>query len=97
MNQLSKDQVKHLASLARLNLTSNEVDFYQKELTTIIGFIDQLKSVEVDDLPATEQVSQLTNVLRSDEIKPELNLDLKDCQKNHPNMINRHFKVPKVN
>ena len=96
MSKISKEQVLHLAKLARLHLTAEEVDLYQGELASIIGFIDQLQAVDVSQLPATEQVTRLENVTRADRVKKNLRLNLSDLQHN-AHLEGRHLKVPRVN
>lgn len=96
MPTISQKQVLHLAELAKLNLTPQEVDIYQKELTVIINFIDQLQKVDVDQFLETKQVSQLSNVSRADKINEKLNLDLTIFQKN-ATLNKRQFEAPKVN
>ncbi len=96
MSIVSRDQVLHLAKLAKLDLTSAEVDLYQRELATIIGFIDQLQKVDVEGIEPTEQVSRLSNVVRDDEVDEKLGLSLLDLEKNHQ-LEQGQFKVPRVN
>ena len=69
MSDITRDQVLHLARLAHLQLSTQEVKFYQKELALILKFIDQLRSVDVSHLPVTEQVTGLQNVMRPDQEK----------------------------
>lgn len=95
MSIISRKQVIHLADLAKLHLTPQEVDTYQKELTVIINFIDQLQAVDVGKLSETKQVSQLSNVSRIDKVDERLNLDLATLQKN-TNLKERQFEVPKI-
>ena len=70
MFQLTEDQVRHIATLARLLISDEEVEQYAKELTSIFDFIEQLKEVDTSNVEATEQVTGLTNSLREDEVKP---------------------------
>ena len=96
MSIVSRDQVLHLAKLAKLDLTSAEVDLYRRELATIIGFIDQLQKVDVEGVEPTEQVSRSSNVVRDDEVDEKLGLSLLDLAKNH-RLEQGQFKVPRVN
>ncbi len=96
MSIVSRDQVLHLAKLAKLDLTPEEVDLYQRELATIIGFIDQLQEVDVDGSEPTEQVTQLSNVVRADEPNQKLNLSSTDLEKNS-RLKQGQFEVPRVN
>lgn len=66
MSQLSQDQVRHIATLARLRLTDAEVSKYATELTNILNYIDLLKEVDTNGVEPTEQVTGLSNSLRED-------------------------------
>jgi len=66
MSNLSKDDVLKLAKLARLKLSDDEVNKYQKEFTAILNYVDQLSSVDTDNLNPTYQVTGLNTVTRPD-------------------------------
>ena len=68
MATLSDDDVRHIAKLCRLNLSDKEVSKFAKELTQILGFIDQLNEVDTSDIEVTAQVTGLINQFRKDEI-----------------------------
>ena len=95
MSAISKDQVLHLAQLSYLDLTDAEIVQYQKELSHMIDFINQLQQAEVDQLAPTEQVTQLQNVTRADEVSAILNLPLSSLATN-ADLEENQFKVPKV-
>ena len=95
MSAISRDQVLHLAQLSYLELTEAEIAQYQKELSHMIDFIDQLQQVEVNQLAPTEQVTQLQNVTRADEVSATLNLPLSILAAN-ADLEENQFKVPKV-
>ena len=93
---ISRQQVMHLASLAKLDLSEDEIESYRRELTAIVEFIDQLQAADVGQLPPTEQVTGLKDVVRADTVQPGLGLSLEDLVQN-TEMKARQFKVPKVN
>lgn len=68
MSKLSKTDVQHLASLARLNLTAEESERYADQLSTIVSYVDQLTTVATG-VAGSEGVSGLTNVLQNDELR----------------------------
>lgn len=68
MTQLTRDDVLKLAQLARLALTDDEVDEYEKELNDVLQYIEQLKDVDVAGLQPTAQVTGLANVMREDQV-----------------------------
>jgi aspartyl-tRNA(Asn)/glutamyl-tRNA(Gln) amidotransferase subunit C len=63
---LTNDQVQHIADLARIELTSGEKEKYTKELSAVLGFIEQLSEVNTDDILPTSQVTGLVNIARED-------------------------------
>jgi len=70
MRGLTKDDVLHVAKLAKLDLTNEEVTKFQEQLSEIVGYISQLSKVDTSNLEPTSQTTGLENVFRRDEIKP---------------------------
>jgi aspartyl-tRNA(Asn)/glutamyl-tRNA(Gln) amidotransferase subunit C len=68
MAKLSREDVLKLAELARISLSDDEVDSFAIELSAILGYVEQLSSVDVSGLEPTNQVTGLTNVMRKDEV-----------------------------
>lgn len=97
MADFTRAQVQHLARLAKLDLTAEEIELYQKELAVILEFIDQLQAVEVGDLPPTEQVTDLRNVSRPDQSRDGLVLNREQLEANELEFADRQIKIPKVN
>lgn len=71
MPALTKDQVRHIAKLARLRLTDAEVEKFTTELTSILQYLDMLQEVDTKNVAATAQVTGLTNVFRDDVLRSE--------------------------
>lgn len=69
MAKLTREDVLKLARLARISLTDDEVDSFAEELSEILGYVEQLSSVDVTGLKPTNQVTGLTNVTREDEVR----------------------------
>ena len=69
MSQLTKQQVLHIAKLARLRLSEAEVEKMAKELSSILTYVDMLGEVKTDGIEPTAQVTGLTNTFREDEVK----------------------------
>lgn len=70
MPSITRDEVAHLATLARLALTDEELDQYANECSAVFGAIEALRSVAIDDVPETCQVTGLEDVLRDDVAVP---------------------------
>jgi aspartyl-tRNA(Asn)/glutamyl-tRNA(Gln) amidotransferase subunit C len=72
MTQLTADQVRHIAKLARLELSDAEVTKFTTELTSILQYVDMLTEVDTKGIEATEQVTGQSNSLRPDVIRDPL-------------------------
>lgn len=68
MTSLTKEQVLHIAKLARLTLTSEEVTNMTSELSSILGYVEVLSEVDTADVEPTAQVTGLKNALREDTV-----------------------------
>ena len=70
--KLSREDVLHIARLARLGLTGDEVDRFREQLSNILENFEVLQQVDTTDVPPTAQSIPLQNVLRDDEVAPSL-------------------------
>ncbi|MBN1886455.1 MAG: Asp-tRNA(Asn)/Glu-tRNA(Gln) amidotransferase subunit GatC [Thermoflexales bacterium] len=69
---LTRQEVEHIAELAKLALTEEEKALYQEQLSAILDYADQLKQVDTAAIPPTASVLPLRNVMRADEAQPSL-------------------------
>jgi aspartyl-tRNA(Asn)/glutamyl-tRNA(Gln) amidotransferase subunit C len=69
---ISEEQVRHVANLARLGLTEEELGRMGGELDAILDSIEKIRELDLTDVPPTANPLNLSNVLRSDEPRPEL-------------------------
>jgi aspartyl-tRNA(Asn)/glutamyl-tRNA(Gln) amidotransferase subunit C len=67
---ISRDQVLHVARLARLRLAEDELDRMSRELSSVLGHIEKISELDLDGVPATSHVIDVENVLRPDEPRP---------------------------
>ena len=72
MPSLTATQVRHIAKLARLNLSDNEVERFTKELTSILAYVDALQKVDTAGVEPTANITGLSHALRDDVIRPAL-------------------------
>lgn len=93
--QLTRDQVLHVASLARIGLDEKQIQKFQKELSSILDYVEILNEVDTQGVMPTSQVTGLENVLREDEVLKKWDKKrLLDCS---PLQIERNqIKVKKV-
>ncbi len=96
MSNLTDDQVKHVAKLAKLSLTDDEVKKYKDQLSNILSHIEELSQVDVAGIEPTSQTTELTNVFRDDEILEERILTSEQVFLNAKNQENNQFKVDAV-
>ena len=69
MTNLSEEQVRHIAKLARLRLSDDEVKKFSKELSSILEYIDVLNELDTENVEPTAQVTGLSSVFREDEVQ----------------------------
>ncbi len=72
---LTNEQVEHVALLARLGLSDDERERMREQLSSILGHIDQLSTVDTSNVAPTAQVIPLAPVLRDDVVEPSLTVD----------------------
>lgn len=70
--KLTKQEVQHVAILARIALSEADVEKFQTQLSGILDYISQLNEVKTDDVAPTAQVTGLTNVTREDLARPSI-------------------------
>lgn len=76
MSSLSLKDVQHVASLARLGLTTEEMETLRDQLSSILGHIEVLNALDTDDISPTAQVIEVDNVMRDDAVAPSLDQDV---------------------
>ena len=92
---LSRDQVLHVARLARLELTEEEVERLGSELSKVLDHIEKIEELgDLADVEPTSHVVAVENVLRADEPRPSLPNE--DALRNAPAKANGLFLVPKI-
>ena len=72
MSEITPENVRHLASLARILVTDEEVEKLAKELDVIVESVAQVKSAVSEDTPATSHPIPMANVFREDIVRPSL-------------------------
>jgi aspartyl-tRNA(Asn)/glutamyl-tRNA(Gln) amidotransferase subunit C len=70
--KLDRGTVEHIAELAKLQLTDEEIDRYAGQLSAILEYAERLRAVDTDTIPPTASVLPLRNVLRPDQARPSL-------------------------
>ena len=92
--RISREDVQHVARLARLEISAEDLVRMQAELSNILAYIDKLRSVDTAGVPPTSHAVPLTNVMREDESRPSL--PLADMLANAPEAAGDFFRVPRI-
>ncbi|MCA0970629.1 Asp-tRNA(Asn)/Glu-tRNA(Gln) amidotransferase subunit GatC [Halobacillus litoralis] len=94
MSRISKEEVKHVANLARLAITEEEAVTFAGQLDDIITYAEQLNELDTTGVKPTTHVLDLKNVMRKDE--PKKWIEKEDALKNAPDHQDGQYKVPSV-
>ena len=92
--KLTADEVRHIALLARLGISDDEVNKFQHQLSDILGHFEELERLDTQNLKPTLQSVVLENVLRPDEIKPSLQVT--EVLANAPDQEDNSIKIRAV-
>jgi aspartyl-tRNA(Asn)/glutamyl-tRNA(Gln) amidotransferase subunit C len=91
---ITKEQVMHIADLARLHVTDEEADKLTDELESIIKHMELLNELDTTDVEPTTHVLKLVNVMRDDE--PVDIITREEALKNAPDHKDGQFRVPSI-
>lgn len=94
MPSISREEVAHLARLARLDLQPDELDHLAGQLDQIIAAVAQVSQVAADDIPPTSHALPMTNVYRPDEPRPGLSAGA--ALAGAPEAEDGRFRVPQI-
>jgi aspartyl-tRNA(Asn)/glutamyl-tRNA(Gln) amidotransferase subunit C len=94
VSQISRDEVAHLARLARLALTDAELDSFAGQLDAILGHVSQIQSVDVSGVQPTDNPLEAVNVMRPDVVEPCLPRER--VLSEAPNAVDGRFAVPRI-
>ncbi|MCL4442041.1 MAG: Asp-tRNA(Asn)/Glu-tRNA(Gln) amidotransferase subunit GatC [Firmicutes bacterium] len=91
---ISKQDVEHVALLARLELSEEEKELYTQQLNKILDAARTLQELNTDDVPPTAHVLSIQNVFREDRVGQHI--DPEKALANAPDREENFFKVPKI-
>lgn len=94
MSEISKEEVKKIAQLARLELSEAETEKYQKELSVILGYVEVLGKADTKDVKTTANITGLNSVYAEDLKNPSFDRD--NVLKNVPEKQDGYIKVKPV-
>jgi aspartyl-tRNA(Asn)/glutamyl-tRNA(Gln) amidotransferase subunit C len=92
--KISEEDVKHIADLARIELTEDERRSFTEQFNIILEYFEIIKDVDTDAVAPTSHVIDVTNAFREDQVRPSLALE--DVVKNTAQTERGFFKAPKI-
>lgn len=94
MPEITRDEVAHLANLARIDLSDEELDRLAPQLSVILESVASISGVAGDDIPPTSHALPLTNVFREDVVTPCLTPE--QALSGAPEVEEQRFSVPRI-
>ena len=94
VSQISRDEVAHLARLARLALPDSELDSFADQLGAILGHVSKIAAVDVTGVDATDNPLKDVNVFRPDDVRP--GLEQEQALSQAPRAEEGRFAVPRI-
>ena len=91
---ISEEQVRHVALLARLKLTDEQVESFGEDLNSILGHIDAIQQLDLEGVEPTAHPLDVCNVTRADQVVPGLSQE--DAIKNAPESEGGAFIIPQI-
>jgi aspartyl-tRNA(Asn)/glutamyl-tRNA(Gln) amidotransferase subunit C len=91
---LSREEVVHVARLARLHLGDEELERMREQLDAILAYIDKLRELDVEGVEPTSHAVPLVNVMRDDEVTSCLSQE--EALANAPDRADAFFRVPRI-
>jgi aspartyl-tRNA(Asn)/glutamyl-tRNA(Gln) amidotransferase subunit C len=92
--KISPEEVKHVADLARLEMSSAEVESMTRQLDGILSYVAKLNELDTKGVEPTTHAISIVNAFREDEVKPSL--DREETLANGPQQDGEAFVVPKI-
>ena len=94
MADITIEELEHVARLARLSFSKDELANFTGQLNDILGYIAKLEEIDTADVPPTTHALQVTNVFREDRVEPSLPVE--ESVANAPQEENGTFVVPRI-
>lgn len=92
--RITREEVEHVARLARLELSEEEKERMTRQLDGILGYVAKLDELDTSQVEPTSHVLPMLNVMREDEVKPSLSPG--DALANAPDCEPPYFRVPRI-
>lgn len=93
-SSITRDEIAHLARLARLALSDDELDHFGQQLDVILGAVSRISDLDTADVPPTSHALPLTNIMRDDVARPGLGVE--GALSGAPAADDGRFRVPRI-
>ncbi len=94
MAEITIEELEHVARLARLSFSDEELSSFAGQINDILGYIAKLEEVDTTGIPPTTHALQVTNVMRDDKVEPSLPVE--EAVANAPQEEKGAFVVPRI-
>jgi len=92
--KISKEEIEHIAMLARLSLSEEEKELFISQLSSVLDYMKKLNELDTADIEPTSHVLPLGNVMRDD--TPSPSIPKEDALMNAPNHTEKFYRVTKI-
>ena len=92
--KISKEEIEHIAVLARLSLSGEEKELFGSQLSSILDYMEKLNELDTKGIEPTSHVLSLSNVMRDDIPRPSIPKE--DVLMNAPDHTEKFYRVPKI-
>lgn len=91
---ISREEIKHIANLSRLNVSDSDLDKYAETLSNIVDMANEISKLNTDDVKPTSHILENVNVFRKDEVSPSYSRE--KILENAPTKESGCISLPKV-
>jgi len=92
--KIAREQIEHIALLARLALSEEEKETFGSQLSSILDYMEKLNELDTKDIEPTSHVLSLQNVMRDDVVQPSLPRE--EALANAPSRTEKFYRVPRI-
>jgi aspartyl-tRNA(Asn)/glutamyl-tRNA(Gln) amidotransferase subunit C len=92
--KISKEEIEHIAVLARLSLPEEEKELFGLQLSSILDYMEKLNELDTKGIEPTSHILSLSNVMRDD--TPTPSIPKEDALMNAPDHTGKFYRVPKI-
>jgi aspartyl-tRNA(Asn)/glutamyl-tRNA(Gln) amidotransferase subunit C len=96
MGKLTDKEILHIAKLARLDLSPEEIKTFSVQLSNVIDYVGQLKEVKTNEVESIDKEKYLKNIYREDKINEDSSLNVEEALSGTENHFNNYFKVKAI-